>query len=224
MTRKLTIPICQINIKDNTDLTYAFVDEFLEEAMKISSLYETDEDVDYEYWSSNHNSHATLSISNSLHNKCMNLLHLPDKYNISILDGGADTYVLGQGWEVLSVHNSRRASVVGFDHEAAIKRNLPIVSAITVVEHPDGISVILIVHESIYNDTANHSLLSKFQLRDFGVKIDSIFHKHGGIQKMEIQDVGSSLVVPLELAEPTGEFNSLKRYCLTQGDSPWNLP
>jgi hypothetical protein len=55
-------------IKDNTDQTYAFVDvdEFLEEAMKSSSLYEADEDVDYEYWSSNHNAHATLSISNSL--------------------------------------------------------------------------------------------------------------------------------------------------------------
>jgi hypothetical protein len=85
-------------IKENTDQTYAFVDEFLEEAMKSSSLHEEDEDVDYEYWSSNHNAHATLSISNSLHNKCMNLLHLPEKYHISILDGGADTCVLGQGW------------------------------------------------------------------------------------------------------------------------------
>jgi hypothetical protein len=84
-------------IKDNTDQTYAFVDEFLEEAMKFSSLHEADEDVDYEYWSSNYNAHATLSISNSLHNKCMNLLHLPEKYHISILDGGADTCVLGSG-------------------------------------------------------------------------------------------------------------------------------
>jgi hypothetical protein len=48
-------------IKDNTDHTYDFVDEFLEEAMKSSSIYEADEDVDNEYWSSNHNAHATLS-------------------------------------------------------------------------------------------------------------------------------------------------------------------
>jgi hypothetical protein len=53
-------------IKENTDQTYAFVDEFLEEAMKGSSIYEADQDVDYEYWSSNHNAHATLNISNSL--------------------------------------------------------------------------------------------------------------------------------------------------------------
>jgi hypothetical protein len=46
--------------------------------MKSSSLYEADQDVDYEYWSSNHHAHATLSISNSLRNKCMNLLHLPE--------------------------------------------------------------------------------------------------------------------------------------------------
>jgi hypothetical protein len=124
--------------------------------------------------------YLTLSISNFLHKKCMNLLHLPEKYHISILDGGVDTCVLGQGWEVLSVHNTRRANVVGFDHETAVKRNLPIVSAITAVDLPDGISVIVIVHEAIYNDTANHSLLSEFQLRDFGVKIDSICHKHGG--------------------------------------------
>jgi hypothetical protein len=176
-------------IKENTDQTHAFVDEFLEEAMKSSSIYEADEDVDDEYWSSNHNAHATLSISNSLYTKCMDLLHLPEKYHISILDGGADTYVLGQVWEVLSVHNTRRANVVGFDHEAAGKRNLPIVSAITAVDLPNEISVILIVHEPIYNDTANHGLLSEFQFKDFGVKIDSICHNHGGTQKMEIQEM-----------------------------------
>jgi hypothetical protein len=47
---------------------------------------------------------------------------------------------------------------------------------------------------------------------------------------MEIQDVGSSLVVRLESAgcmiyvkhrlPTTEEINSLKQYCLTQGDTP----
>jgi hypothetical protein len=92
--------------------------------------------------------------------------------------------------------------------------------------------VILTVHEAIYNDTANHSLLLEFQLRDFGVKIESICHKHGGTQKMVIQDVGSLLVVPLEISgcmihfkhrlPTTEEFNSPKQYYLTQGDTPWN--
>jgi hypothetical protein len=86
--------------------------------------------------------------------------------------------------------------------------------------------------KSIYNDTVNHSLLSEFQLRGFGVKADSIYHRHGGTQKIVIQDISSSLVVPLELAgcmihlkhrlPTTEEVNSLKRYCLTQSDTPWN--
>jgi hypothetical protein len=90
----------------------------------------------------------------------------------------------------------------------------------------------LIVHEAIYNDKANHSLLSEFQLRDFGVKIDPICHKHGETQKIVIQDVGSSVVVTLELAgfmidfkhqlPTTEEINSLKHYCLTQDNTPWN--
>ena len=66
----------------------------------------------------------------------MNLLFLPEKYHIRILDGGADTCVLGRGWEVLSIHNSR-ANVVGFDHEAAIKSNLPIVIVITTPDLPN---------------------------------------------------------------------------------------
>jgi hypothetical protein len=56
----------------------------------------------------------------------------------------------------------------------------------------------MIVHEVIYNDTANHSLLSEIKLRDLGVKIDSICD--GRSKKMVIQDVGYSLVIPLERA------------------------
>jgi hypothetical protein len=83
-------------IKDNKDQTYDFVDEFLEETIKSSSIYETPEDVDYEYWISNYNGYATLSINNSLHNDCMNLLYRPEIYHISILGDSADIYVLGQ--------------------------------------------------------------------------------------------------------------------------------
>jgi hypothetical protein len=128
--------------------------------MKSSCLYD-------EYWSSDHHAHATLSISNSLHHKFMNLLHLPDKYHISILDDGADTCVLGQVWEVLSVHNTRRANVVGFDHEYAVKRNLPIVSAITAVDLPDLISILLTVKMKV--STMIHPIIH------FHQKINDLF-------------------------------------------------
>jgi hypothetical protein len=48
--------------------------------------------------------------------------------------------------------------VVGFDHETSIKRNLPIVSAMTALDLPNGKYVLLAIHEGIYNETTNHSL------------------------------------------------------------------
>jgi hypothetical protein len=99
--------------------TYGFIDEFLEDAIKNSNLYE-EQDTDYE-----HNIYTSLSINNTLHNKCMSLPFLPENHHISFLDGGANTCVLGKGWKILSMHNSRRANVVGFDDEAAVKKNLP---------------------------------------------------------------------------------------------------
>jgi hypothetical protein len=37
-------------INDNTDQIHAFVDEFLEEEMKSSIMHETDEELNYKYW------------------------------------------------------------------------------------------------------------------------------------------------------------------------------
>ena len=87
----------------------------------------------------------------------MNLLFLPQLYQIIILDGGAETCALGKGWEIIFIPNSRRENVVWFDHEAAVKRNLPILSAITAVDLPDGTSILLVIHEGIYNESANHN-------------------------------------------------------------------
>jgi hypothetical protein len=78
----------------------------------------------------------------------MNLLFLPERHHISILDGGADTCVLGKGSEIISAHSSRRANAVGLVHDSAIKRNLPIVNPITVLDPPNGQSVLLVIHET----------------------------------------------------------------------------
>lgn len=110
--------------------------------------------------------------------------------------------VLGMGWEVLYMHKSRGANIVGFDHETAIKKNLPIVSAITAVDLPDGPFVVLVVNEGIYNEASNHSLLSEFQLREYGVIIDCICHRHRGTQQMKITDSTNQddVSIPLDLA------------------------
>jgi hypothetical protein len=149
-------------LQDGTEQDYGFIDELLEEAVHTSNIHESQQEIDHDYWTSEHNIHTSISINNTLYNKCMHLLFLPEKYHISIsinntfynkcihllflpekyhisiLDVGTDTCALGKGLEVLSTHSSRRANVDGFDHEAAIKRNLPIVSAITAFDLPNG--------------------------------------------------------------------------------------
>jgi hypothetical protein len=108
----------------------------------------------------------------------MNLLFLPENHLISILDDGAETCVLGKGWGVLSIHSSRRANVVGFDHKTAIKRNLPTVSAMTAIDLPNRQSVLLVIYKGIFNEVAAHSLLSEFQSGEFDINVGSICRRH----------------------------------------------
>jgi hypothetical protein len=81
------------------------------------------------------------------------------------------------------MHIIKKANVVGFYLDASVKSNLPVISAITSIERPNEKSMLLPVYQGMYHDTANHSLPSELKSRDFAVKIDSIFHKHGGTQK-----------------------------------------
>jgi hypothetical protein len=132
--------------------TYGFIHEFLEDAIKSSNLYE-EQDTDYEPWNPEHNIYTGISRNSTLHNKCRSLLFLPQKHQVNMQDGDADTCILGKGWNILSVHNSRRVKDVGFVHETDLKRNLPIVGATTVVDLPKGKSILLVIYESIHNGT-----------------------------------------------------------------------
>jgi hypothetical protein len=77
--------------------TYEFIDEYLEEVINTSNVYESTQEIDYNDWISEHNSHASISVNNTFYDKSMNLLFLPESYHISILDGGTDACVLGKG-------------------------------------------------------------------------------------------------------------------------------
>ena len=116
---------------------------------------------------------------------CMNSINIQDYEKISILDIGADTCVLGKGWEVITVHRLRKAHVYGFDHQAAVKKHLDIVTAVSVVE-VHGETILLQVNEAVHNPSADNSLLSEFQIRDYGVTFNSVAKKHGGEQNMVI--------------------------------------
>ena len=98
------------------------------------------------------------------------------------MDSGADTCILGKGWHVVEQHPTRRVKVVGFDKELATKNNLPIVTAMTVYELPDGDRILLQVNEGVLNKTADHSLMSNYQIAEYGIDMDARPAKHGGEQ------------------------------------------
>ena len=161
----------------------------------------------------------------------LNALTLDDDTYISISDNGADTCVLGKGWHVLATHPTRRAHVVGFDKEHAQKRNLPIVTGVTVVDLPDG-PILLQANESIGNLSSEHTLLSEFQMREFGITVDSKAKRHGGLQRYQVpKSGGDTAEIPLCLTrallhmkhrEPSeDELATLKPIHITQGDIPW---
>ena len=62
---------------------------------------------------------------------------------------------------------------------------MDIVTAVSVVE-VNGRSIMLQVNEAVHNPSADHSLLSEYQIRDYGVTINSVAKKHGGEQNMVI--------------------------------------
>jgi hypothetical protein len=69
-------------LQDGSEQDYGFIDEFLEEAVNTSNIYESQQETDYDYWTSDHNVHTSISINNTLYKKCMNLLFLPDNHHI----------------------------------------------------------------------------------------------------------------------------------------------
>jgi hypothetical protein len=153
----------------------------------------------------------------------------------TISDGGADTWILGCGWRVLS-QTQRFANVVGFDSNYAKKKQLPIVVAAAVTKNDLNEDVLLVVFEGVHNADSNVSLMSEYQTRETGNMIDSVarHHKHpdgsdGGQQMRLIQPMdGSSLAettIPLHIRnalmtfphrEPTDdELKSLPRFLMT---------
>jgi hypothetical protein len=132
--------------KQTKTATKLLLTNFLKKMSGIP-IYESDQETGYNMWSSEHNMNASISISNTLHNKCMSLLFLPERHHISILDGVVDICVLVKGWEVVFMHNSRRANALSFDHKTAIERNLPIVSVIAALDLLNVQSILLVIHE-----------------------------------------------------------------------------
>ena len=107
------------------------------------------------------------------------MLGLTNEEFLSLTDSGADTSILGQGWAILAIQPNRKAHVYGFDTAVAQKRNLDIGVGVCAVDL-EGETILLQVNEAILNPTLQHTLLAEYQMRDYGVEVDSVAMRHGG--------------------------------------------
>ena len=117
--------------------------------------------------------HANLHMGDRL----AHLLHKDPNLHVLIFDNGADTFVFGEGWEIIS-YTGQTANLVGFDTLHARKNHLQIVTAQTVIDHPSGEQLIIRVHQGVYNPGNNYTLASKFQCYEGGCAIDSTAKQH----------------------------------------------
>ena len=128
--------------------------------------------------------------------RAMNL-NVESVYKKCIVDNGADTSVIGQGWLIVAT-TTRRVNVVGFDKKVAIKRNLPVVTAIGAVDISPNVSILIRIHEAVYNESSPHLLLSDFQVRSYVPKLCVIWKGHGGKQ---VLCPSSDTTIPLYMQE-----------------------
>ena len=169
-----------------------------------------------------------VGISASKRRMCLNGLTIPDNTYTAIMDSGADTCILGKGWHVVEEHPTRRVRVVGFDKELATKNNLPIVTAMSIFEAPNQEPMLLQVNEGVLNKSADHSLMSNYQIAEFGIDVDSRPTKHGGTQRMKVEDdvINFKLkhcMVYFSHCSPTlEEMETMTPIVLTQGEVQWD--
>ena len=115
-----------------------------------------------------------------------------DQKHYAISDGGADGCMGGRNCHETG-STGRYATVVGV-HNEAIHR-IPICSFYMKVLAHNGIPVLLHVHNSPLNTSSNVSIISEYQVRDFGLIIDSISERHPkgpnefGTQRFQLNDV-----------------------------------
>ena len=94
---------------------------------------------------------------------------------------GADASNVGQGWTVVA-KTKRKVNALGFNKKSAIKKGLPIVTAVGTVDFDKDNVILVRVHEAINDASSSHALLSDFQVRDCVDKLCVVWKGHGGEQ------------------------------------------
>ena len=97
----------------------------------------------------------------------------------AIADGGADSCIVGKYVKILS-YTGRFANLVGYNPETTRTEKVPIVTALikTRSSSTGNYPILLKIHETPYNKHSPVTLLSEYQIREYGLVIDSVATKH----------------------------------------------
>ena len=107
------------------------------------------------------------------------LYHTQQGKIYALADGGADSCILGKNAKVLSF-TGRYANLVGYDAATSKMNNILIVTALNKVRSSSigSLPVLLKIHEAPFNQQSPITLLSEYQIREYGLVIDSVAKKH----------------------------------------------
>ncbi len=72
----------------------------------------------------------------------------------------------------------RKANIIGFNPEFANRKDCRIGTFMTVTKTQDGRNVVLVYHEGVQNKDCSTSLLSEFQMWEYGCIVDSTASTH----------------------------------------------
>jgi hypothetical protein len=95
----------------------------------------------------------------------------------AISDGGADSCILGSSAKLIN-STGRYAHLVGYDPETTQSARVPIVSAYLKTKDDAGNYILLLIHEAPYLARSSTNLLSEYQVREYGLVIDSCSKNH----------------------------------------------
>ena len=148
-----------------------------------------------------------------------------------IIDSGADTVCVGDGFKILS-RTGRRVILKGFDDGKALSKEVKVVTAATAWDDNNGTTFILVFHEALdLGRDQRTSLLCPNQIQFAGHKIDDIprFLTQGrSIHGIETCD---EMYLPFSLAghtsylgtrTPTAKELDSCEYVTLTGDAPWD--
>lgn len=139
------------------------------------------------------------------------------KSSYAICDSGADLCIVSSMAKIEEVTN-RTANLSGYDPNSTRSNGLPTVTALIKTLTKENIPDLLQLHEAVHNKNSTITLLSEYQVREYGIVVDSVAKKHlstGGMHGTQTIYVSKGTECPLIYR---GGLMGIQVYPIEDGD------